>query len=217
MDADVPDIAATQAACREYGATLVVDVAHDLGALGPGGTGSLGAQGCLGGVDLVMGSFSKTFGSNGGFVASREAAVKQFLKVYSPSNTFSNALSPAQAAVVRAALGVVRSAEGQALRDRLMRNIGVLRAELLSRGLQALGEASPIVPVLVGTEALGREAARHLPTHGVLANLVEFPAVAEGRARFRLQVMAGHEPGQALRAAQGVSDALRQARQTLGV
>ena len=211
MDADVPDIAATQAACREYGATLVVDVAHDLGALGPGGTGSLGAQGCLGGVDLVMGSFSKTFGSNGGFVASREAAVKQFLKVYSPSNTFSNALSPAQAAVVRAALGVVRRAEGQALRDRLMRNIGVLRAELLSRGLRPMGEASPIVPVLVGSEALGREAARHLPEHGVLANLVEFPAVAEGHARFRLQVMAGHEPGQARTAAAGMAGALRAA------
>lgn len=211
MDTDVPDLAATQAICREHVATLVVDVAHDLGALGPGGTGSLGAQGLLGQVDLVMGSFSKTFGSNGGFVASREGAVKQFLKVYSPSNTFSNALSPAQAAAVRAALGVVQSDEGERLRLRLMDNILSLRNELQAQGLTVMGEPSPIVPVLLGSEALARRAAKLLPDHGVLANQVEFPAVPEGRARFRLQVMAGHEPEQAQLAARGVAAALAQA------
>jgi glycine C-acetyltransferase len=208
MDADVPDLMATQAVCTEFNATLAVDVAHDLGALGPGGTGSLGAQGCLGDVDLVMGSFSKTFGSNGGFVASRESAVKQFLKVYSPSNTFSNALSPAQSAVVCTALDIVRSAEGQRFRERLMRNIVSLRTELQTSGLHVMGEPSPIVPVLVGCEALARQAARNMPEQGVLANMVEFPAVAEGRARFRLQVMAGHEFEQTRKAAQGVSAAL---------
>lgn len=208
MDADVPDLRATQAVCREHGATLLVDVAHDLGALGPGGTGTLGAQGLLGEVDLVMGSFSKTFGSNGGFVASRDEAVKQFLKVYSPSNTFSNALSPAQAATVRAALAVVRSGEGERLRARLMANIVAQRDALQAHGLTVMGEPSPIVPVLVGDEALARRAARLLPGHGVLANQVEFPAVPEGKARFRLQVMAGHEAGHAQRAAQGVAAAL---------
>lgn len=212
MDADVPDIAATQAACREHGATLVVDVAHDLGALGPGGTGSLGAQGLLGQVDLVMGSFSKTFGSNGGFVASHEASVKQFLKVYSPSNTFSNALSPAQAAVVRAALGVVRSSEGGQLRERLMQNILALRSALQERGLSVMGQPSPIVPVLLGDEALSRRAARLLPEHGVLANQVEFPAVPEGKARFRLQVMASHRGEHALRAATGLAQSVAAAR-----
>jgi glycine C-acetyltransferase len=212
MDADVPDIRATQALCREFGATLVVDVAHDLGALGPGGTGSLGIQGCLGDVDLVMGSFSKTFGSNGGFVASRLASVKQFLKVFSPSNTFSNALSPAQAAVVRTALSVVRSEQGRALRERLMRNIVALRSELSAHGLTVMGEPSPIVPVLLGDEAFARRAARHLPAQGVLANLVEFPAVPSGQARFRLQVMAAHEPGQAARAAASIAAAVALAR-----
>lgn len=213
MDADVPDLAATQAACREHRATLVVDVAHDLGALGPGGTGSLGVQGLLGRVDLVMGSFSKTFGSNGGFVASREASVKQFLKVYSPSNTFSNALSPAQAAVVRAALAVVRSDRGQQLRQQLMANIEALRSALQAQGLTVMGEPSPIVPVLVGEEAVARRAARLLPGHGVLANQVEFPAVPQGQARFRLQAMAGHGLEQARRAAAGVGAAIASARQ----
>ncbi|HYQ84972.1 MAG TPA: aminotransferase class I/II-fold pyridoxal phosphate-dependent enzyme, partial [Rubrobacter sp.] len=64
MDSDSPDVAGLQAACREYGAVLMVDVAHDFGASGPGGTGQIGLQGMLGQVDLVMGSFSKTFASN---------------------------------------------------------------------------------------------------------------------------------------------------------
>jgi len=59
-----------------------------------GASGAPASKGCLLAVDLVMGSFSKPFGSNGGFVAIRESALKQFLKVYSPLNTFSNALRP---------------------------------------------------------------------------------------------------------------------------
>ena len=107
MDSDTPDLAAMQSLAREYGATLMVDVAHDLGNLGPRGTGHIGLQNMLGQVDLVMGSFSKTFGANGGFVAVNDRAVKEYLRFYSPSCTFSNALSPAQVAAVTAALPFV--------------------------------------------------------------------------------------------------------------
>src|SRR5207244_2190884 len=68
MDSDTPDLQTLQALCHEYEATLLVDVAHDLGAIGPGGTGFLGIQDMLGKVDLVVGAFSKTFASNGGFL-----------------------------------------------------------------------------------------------------------------------------------------------------
>lgn len=196
MDSDTPDIAALQTLAREYGATLMVDVAHDLGNLGPGGTGHIGAQGMLGEVDLVMGSFSKTFGSNGGFVATNDRAVKEYLRFYSPSCTFSNALSPAQVAAVSAALGIVRSDEGQALRDRLMTNVTSLRERIRARGMEVHGDPSAIVAVKTGDEALARLAARELPQIGLLANLVEYPAVAKGQARFRLQVMAGHTPAE---------------------
>ena len=192
MDSDVPDIAAMQTLADEYGATLMVDVAHDLGNLGPNGTGHIGAQNMLGQVDLVMGSFSKTFGSNGGFVATNKRAVKEYLRFYSPSCTFSNALSPAQVATVTKALDIVQSDEGQMLRDKLMHNILSLREQLRGRGLDYYGEPSAIVAVKTGDEALARLTARELPTLGLLANLVEFPAVAKGQARFRLQVMANH-------------------------
>ncbi|QCO58028.1 aminotransferase class I/II-fold pyridoxal phosphate-dependent enzyme (plasmid) [Pseudorhodobacter turbinis] len=192
MDSDTPDIAALQSLAREYGATLMVDVAHDLGNLGPSGTGHIGMQSMLGQVDLVMGSFSKTFASNGGFVVTNSPAVKEYLRFYSPSCTFSNALSPSQVATVTCALDIIEAPEGAVLRERLMNNVLSLREQLTRRGLGYYGDPSAIVAVASGDEGLARLTARKLPELGLLANLVEFPAVARGKARFRLQVMAGH-------------------------
>lgn len=193
MDSDTPDIAAMQEACNEFGATLVVDVAHDFGALGDG-TGHIGVQNMLGKVDLVMGSFSKTFASNGGFVACKSRALKEYLRFYSPSATFSNALSPMQAAVVTKALDIIQSEEGKALRASLMKNVHLLRSALTERGFEYYGDPSAIVAVKVGSEGLARLVSRRIPGLGLLSNLVEYPAVAKGAARFRMQVMAGHQP-----------------------
>jgi glycine C-acetyltransferase len=118
--------------------------------------------------------------------------VKEYLRFYSPSCTFSNALSPAQVAAVTAALDIVQSEEGEALRRKLMENVAALREEVRSLGMEVYGDPSAIVAVRSGDEALARLTARELPGLGLLANLVEFPAVAKGHARFRLQVMAGH-------------------------
>ncbi|HEX8852408.1 MAG TPA: aminotransferase class I/II-fold pyridoxal phosphate-dependent enzyme, partial [Pyrinomonadaceae bacterium] len=192
MDSDSPDLARLQEVCREFGAVLLVDVAHDLGAMGPRGTGQLGLQNMLGKVDLVMGAFSKTFASNGGFLATHDAAVKHFVSIYGGSHAFSNALSPIQAGVVKAALDVVRSDEGERLRARSGVNIERLRAAFSARGLECVGQPSPIVPVGVGDEKLARWTARAVEENGLIANLVEYPAVARGRARFRFQVMATH-------------------------
>jgi Aminotransferase class I and II len=74
MDSDTPDLAALQALCHEFNATLVVDVAHDLGCLGEDGRGHIGMQNMLGKVDVVMGSFSKTFASK---AASSRARVER--------------------------------------------------------------------------------------------------------------------------------------------
>ena len=192
MDSDTPDLRAMQALCREFNATLLVDVAHDLGCLGPDGRGHIGLQGMLGEVDIVMGSFSKTFASNGGFVACQTASVKQYLKFYGSSATFSNALSPVQCATVLKAFEIVQSSEGQRLRDMMLSRATYLRAMLTQAGFQVIGSPSAIVPVVAGSEDLARMASRTLALIGAVANLVEYPAVAKGNARFRLQVMAQH-------------------------
>ena len=192
MDSDTPDLKALQDLSHEYGATLLVDVAHDLGAMGPNGTGFIGEQGMLGKIDIVMGSFSKTFASNGGFVACNSVAVKQYLKFYGCSATFSNALSPVQAATVTKAFEIVRSDKGQRLRSTLMERIEQLRGALTAEGLQFMGDPSPIVPVRVGDEALARLVSRRLPALEIIANQVEYPAVAKGDARLRVQMMPTH-------------------------
>ena len=192
MDSDTPDIQALQELAHEYGAILMVDVAHDLGCLGPDGRGHIGAQGMLGKVDVVMGSFSKTFASNGGFVACNQRSVKEYLRYYSSPCTFSNALSPTQAAIVLKAFEIVDSEEGSRLRAGLMTNIRLLRELLHGTGFETYGDPSPIVCVKMGSEGLARLVSRRLPDIGLLANLVEFPAVPKGQARFRMQVMANH-------------------------
>lgn len=192
MDSDTPDLGPLQDACREFGATLLVDVAHDFGALGPEGTGHIGLQDMLGKVDLVMGAFSKTFASNGGFVVCENPAVRDQLRAYGGPHTFSNALSPVQASVVHEALDVVSSEDGAQRREKLMANVQALRACFARHGIDCLGAPSAIVPVPVGTEAVARVASMLLFEQGVLANLVEFPAVRVGSARFRMQVMADH-------------------------
>jgi glycine C-acetyltransferase len=205
MDSDTPDLAAMQELCREYNAILMVDVAHDLGSLGEDGRGHIGLQKMLGKVDLVMGSFSKTFASNGGFVACKTRAVKEYLGFYSPPCTFSNALSPVQAATVLKAFEIVDSQEGRQLRSALLQNVLSLRAELRDAGLEVYGDPSAIVCVKMGSEGLARLVSRRLPELGLIANLVEFPAVPKGQARFRMQVMAKHT-------AQNITDAVQKLR-----
>lgn len=215
MDSDTPDLGALQDACRQYGATLLVDVAHDLGAMGPGGGGALATQGLLGKVDLVMGSFSKTFASNGGFLAARSPAVKQFAKYFGNPHMFSNALSPVQAGVVSEAIRIVRSPEGDVLRERLLASVNALRDGFASHGVTCYGSPSAIVPVPFRNDRLARLASRRIAESGVFINLVEYPAVPIGEARLRMQVMATHEPAQARKAVERIMEARQAAEKDL--
>lgn len=215
MNGDSPDLAALQTACREYDATLLVDAAHDLGAVGPGGTGIVGLQGLLGKVDLVIGSFSKVFAANGGFAATSSAAIDEYLRVGAPSRTFSNAISPPQCAAVLKAVEIVRGAEGDLLREKVKQVAQVLRETLATSGVVCLGKPGPLVPVLLGREAVGRITAALCFDRGVFANLIEYPAVSVGASRLRMQVMATHTSAQAQRAAEVIGWARQFADQLL--
>ena len=192
MDSDTPDLRRFLDICRKYDAVSLVDVAHDLGCLGPRGLGHLEFQNAVGCPDLLIGSFSKTFASNGGFVAMKDAATKEYLKMYSCPQTFSNALSPIQVAIVRAALRIVKSAEGASRREQLYGNSEYLRSLLIRNGFACLGGPSAIVPVLLGQDGPARVLWQTLSSNGIASNLVEFPGVAINRARIRLQVQSSH-------------------------
>jgi glycine C-acetyltransferase len=212
MDSDSPCIEAMQNVCREFDAVLMMDIAHDFGASGPGGTGQIGVQKMIGKVDIVMGSFSKTFATNGGFMATNSRSAKQFLGIYGGAHIFSNGISPVQTATALEALRIVRSEEGAALRARSFDNILRLRAGFESRGIECLGDPSNVVPVMCGDEVVAKITSRLLEENGLIANLVEYPAVPRERARFRFQVMASHSDEQIDRAVDVFAKCMAEAR-----
>lgn len=192
MDSDWPDITALQNVCREFKAVFMIDVAHDFGAQGPRGTGQIGIQKMIGKIDLVMGSFSKSLGSNGGFVASSMPSVRQYLGIFGGSHMYSNGMSPVQAGAALAAVEIASSPEGDELREKALDNIMRLRAGFEMRGMRCLGQPSNVVPVMAGDDAMAKWIGNLLELNGILVNLVEFPAVPRGEARFRFQVMPTH-------------------------
>jgi 7-keto-8-aminopelargonate synthetase-like enzyme len=192
MDSDFPDIAALQAVCHQYNATLLVDCAHDLGALGATGRGKLEDFDLVGKVDILVGAFSKSFASMGGFVATNNKGFRFGLRGQCGPSTFTNAMSPVQAASILAAIDVIDGEEGKIRRERLMHNSLRLRAGLEEAGFEVLGKPSAVVPMLIGDVLLARLMTRYAVEFGGIVNLVEHPAVARNACRWRLQVMADH-------------------------
>ncbi|PNE41119.1 hypothetical protein AOB60_10405 [Streptomyces noursei] len=213
MDSDTPHLSGLQQVCHEYNATLLVDVAHDLGALGPGGTGQIGAQGLYGEMDLVMGSFSKCFATNGGFIATSSKDVADYLSIYATSHFFSSALSPLQAASALQCARIIRSPEGTRRRMALEKVSERLRSQLSEQGLNVLGERSAIVPVETNSVAVARVACRLAEQRGLILAIIEFPAVPLNCARFRLQVMCDHEMNDLDQAAKTLAESIEEARQ----
>jgi len=188
MDGDAPHFGELVEICRRHEALVLADVAHDLGATGPGGTGSIGAHGLMAEVDIVAGSFSKSFGTNGGFISSKSPAVEWPQLCFGGPYTYSTAMSPVQVAIAREALEIVAGDEGDRLRAGLMDNVLHLRRGAEARGLGLFGVPSPIVSVFIGKETRSRVAGMLSFHAGLIATCLEFPVVQRGAARYRLSL-----------------------------
>jgi 8-amino-7-oxononanoate synthase len=173
MDGDVAPLADLTGVCRAHGALLVVDEAH----------GVLERHHCADGVDVLrVGTLSKTLGSLGGFVAGPRPFVELLINAARPF-IFTTAPTPADAAAALAALRVLRSPEGDALVARLRSIVDRV----------APGHPSPIVPVVLGDEAVAVAAsARLLDDHGLLVPAIRPPTVAPGTSRLRVALSASH-------------------------
>jgi 8-amino-7-oxononanoate synthase len=172
MDGDAAPVDALVDICARHGALLVLDEAHAV----------LGPEPDLDGVDsLRVGTLSKMLGSLGGFVAG-PGALTDLIVNRSRPYIFTTASTPADAAAALAALGVLRSAEGDALRARLRRHIERVRP----------GHASPIIPVILGSEARTLEAAAMLLERGMLVPAIRPPTVPPGTSRLRVALSAAH-------------------------
>lgn len=207
VDSDSPDLNAIVELAKKYEAIVILDVAHDFGAMGKTGLGLFETlDGDFREYVIVMGSFSKTFAANGGFILGSKS-VCEYLRCYSGAQTFSNAISPIQTAVVNKSFDIIFSDEGHLLRTQLMSNVLSIRNAMELKGFRVGGTPSPIVPVFlddggISSEVLARLTWKHIFKNGLHANLAEFPIVPLGKARFRFQVMATHESDEIKRAAE---------------
>lgn len=192
MDSDVPDLKRLQQITKKYECTLVVDAAHSMFAMGKKGLGNISDM-----IDdysnvILMGSGSKTLGSNFGFIVTGYPYVTLLITYYAPSYIFTNALPPSTCNTVMTNLDILMSTEGDQRRARCLANCKYIRERLEKEGYECIGEISPITIVFIGSEVKARAIGNFLYSSGVIVNPVEYPAVARGEARLRLQIQPGH-------------------------
>jgi 8-amino-7-oxononanoate synthase len=185
MEGTSPDVGALTALCAGHGAALLLDEAHALGVLGPGGRGlghGLNGEGGKGGIALISGTFGKAFGSGGAFLAG-DNLVMEWLLQFSGPFRYTTALAPPLAAGALAALHQIQAeSRGPALLQRAARWRTALEAVGWSRP-PGLG---PILPLLVGDDQQALDLQQRLEAAGLLSVAIRPPTVPEGTARLRL-------------------------------
>ncbi len=187
--APLPDIVKL---AKRYGARSMVDDAHSLGILGEG-KGTAAHFKLTDQVDLIMGTFSKSLASLGGFVAG-DRVVIDYVKHFARSLIFSASIPPANAAAALAALAVIRSEPER--RDRLWKISERVHRALREMGFDTGRSETPIIPIIVGNDRKTFDFWRSLFDEGVFTNPVVSPAVAPQESRLRTSYMATHTENQ---------------------
>jgi 8-amino-7-oxononanoate synthase len=197
MEGDLADLPGIVRVARAHHARVFVDDAHGLGTVGPGGRGTAAHFGLTAEVDLIMGTFSKSFASVGGFAAG-PARVIDYLRHYARPMVFSASLPPPSVAAVDAALTVML-AEPERV-TQLADHAAYWRQGLREWGFNIGATHSAIVPIVIGGEPKTLMIWKALVEAGVYVNAVLYPAVPMGRAMLRTSVMATHDRSQLDRA-----------------
>ncbi len=191
MDADVAPLAALRELCDRHGAALLVDEAHALGVLGPEGRGLATEAGVV--PDAIVGTFGKSFGAQGAFVAG-STTLTRWLWNRARSFVFSTGISPALASIAEHQLR--RSQREPWRRERVLGHAARLRARLQELGLRvgerAATTVGPIVPWVLGSEREALAAQDRLRERGLHVVAIRPPTVPVGTSRIRLATSAAH-------------------------
>jgi len=186
MDGDRAPLAALAEIANAHDAVLVVDEAHALGVLGPGGRGLCAAADVE--PDVLVGTLGKAFGAAGGFVAGSDA-LRAYLVNRARTFIFTTASPPPVAAAARAALRLAAGPVGDQRRARLAAHQARLVERMSGKVTAAPG---PILPVILGSDASALAAAAHLRRHNVFVPAIRPPTVPEGTARLRVTFSSEH-------------------------
>ena len=189
MHGDIAKLPEILDLAERHGATLMIDDAHGVGVLGAQGRGTADHFGATERVHLIMGTFSKSLASVGGFIASDSDTI-DYIKHTARSLIFSASMPPASCASVAAAVDVMIEEEWR-LRQ-LWRNTEVMMERLRDAGFDTGPSQTPIIPVVVGEDATAFQMCGRLFEEGIFVNPVISPAVEKGDALIRLSLMATH-------------------------
>jgi 8-amino-7-oxononanoate synthase len=189
MEGDIAGLDELTALSKKYPSRLMVDDAHSFGVLGPHGDGTAAHFDVTKDIDLIMGTFSKSLGCVGGFIAG-EKTVIEYLKHNCRTMIFTAALPPSNVASVTAALGIIKAEPER--RERVMENARFMRNGLKSLGFDIGESTTPIIPIVIGKDLKTFQVWKDLMDAGVYTNPIVSPAVPQGRALLRTSCMATH-------------------------
>ncbi|MDX2473549.1 MAG: pyridoxal phosphate-dependent aminotransferase family protein [Candidatus Krumholzibacteria bacterium] len=189
MEGDIAKLPEISDLCKKYDAVLMVDDAHGVGVLGDHGRGTCNHFGLTDDAALIMGTFSKSLASVGGFVAG-DADTIDFIRHHARALMFSASMPPASVASVSAAVDVMLEETWR--HEALWKNNDIMRERLQAAGFDTGPSETPIIPVVIGESMTTFRICRRLIDEGVFVNPVVSPAVEEGNALIRLSLMATH-------------------------
>jgi len=189
MEGDIVKLPELAAIAEQYGANIMVDDAHSLGVIGHKGAGTASHFNMTDDVDLIMGTFSKSFASLGGFIAADYATI-DYLKHRARSLMFSASMPPASVASVIAALDIIES-EPERI-EKLWENTNYAMKLLLDEGFDLGPTESPILPIYIRDNAKTFMVTKYLQDAGVFVNPVVSPAVPSDSSLLRFSLMATH-------------------------
>ena len=189
MDGDIANLPGIVHLAEKYNASIMVDDAHSLGVIGDGGRGASSHFGLTEKTDLIMGTFSKSLASIGGFIAADQKTIN-FLKHHARSLMFSASISPAATASVIAALEIMKN-EPERI-EQLWTNTNFALLELKRLGFDTGIANTPIIPIYVRDDLKTFQLAKLLLDDGIFVNPVASPAVSKEDSLIRFSLMATH-------------------------
>ncbi|SKA83911.1 8-amino-7-oxononanoate synthase [Clostridium sp. USBA 49] len=189
MEGDIANLPEIVRLAKKYGARVMVDDAHGLGVMGEHGRGTAEYFGLEDEVDIIMGTFSKSLASLGGYVASKEDVI-HYIKHNSRPFIFSASIPPANAAAAMEALNILES-EPERIK-KLWENAEFMKEGFKSMGLSVGGTKTPIVPIIVGDDYKAFKMTMELLDAGVYVNPAVSPAVEKGCALLRTSYTPTH-------------------------
>ncbi len=189
MEGDVANLPEIVRLAKKYDASVMVDEAHGIGVFGRGGRGVCDHYGVAKDVDLIMGTFSKSFASLGGFIAC-DKEITNFLRHHSRSYIFTASITPASTAAVLAALDIMESDPG--IQERLWEVTNFALEGFRNMGCEIGNTSTPIIPLFIRDNYKTFTVTRDLLEEGVFVNPVVSPAVAPHDTLIRFSLMATH-------------------------